>query len=89
MAKTPVCTSGATALVTRLTFVDKAGVLYAVEIKSGQTVVPDMFRTLKKWQAISQTTTQPVLIFGGDGSYVREGIQVTAWREMMGTGLNS
>ena len=63
--------------------------LYAVEIKSGQTVVPDMFRTLKKWQAISQTTTQPVLIFGGDGSYVREGIQVTAWREMMGTGLNS
>lgn len=62
---------------------DQAGVLYPIEIKSGQTVVPDMFRTLTKWQAISKSTTTPVLVFGGDGRYIREGIQVTGWREML------
>lgn len=62
---------------------DKAGELYPVEIKSGQTIVPDMFRTLKKWAAISKSTIEPALIFGGSGSYTREGVKVTGWREMM------
>ena len=62
---------------------DQAGILCPIEIKSGQTVAPDMFRTLKKWQAISRSTTRPMLIFGGQGQYVREGVQVTGWREML------
>jgi len=61
---------------------DQAGILHPIEIKSGQTVVPEMFRTLKKWQAISKSDTTPLLVFGGDGRYVREGIQVTGWRKM-------
>jgi len=62
---------------------DEAGVLHPVEIKSGQTVAADMFKALKKWQAISGSTAEPVLVFGGEGSYMRSGVRVSGWREML------
>jgi predicted AAA+ superfamily ATPase len=62
---------------------DEAGILYPVEIKSGQTVASDMFKTLKKWQAISGSIEEPGLIFGGEGAYVRSGVRVSGWREML------
>lgn len=63
---------------------DEAGVLHPIEIKSGQTVAGDMLRTLKKWQTISESTVEPRLVFGGEGAYLRSGVQVTGWREMLG-----
>lgn len=62
---------------------DEAGTLCPVEIKSGQTVAGDMFKALKKWQTISGSTAEPCLIFGGDGAYVRNGVRVSGWREML------
>ena len=62
---------------------DEAGTLHPVEIKSGQTVASDMFKTLKKWQTIAESTVEPCLVFGGEGAYFRNGVHVTGWREML------
>ena len=61
---------------------DEAGILHPVEIKSGQTIAGDMFKSLKKWQVIAESTVEPRLIFGGEGTYVRSGVHVAGWREM-------
>jgi predicted AAA+ superfamily ATPase len=61
---------------------DEAGILHPVEIKSGQTVAGDMFKSLKKWQVIAESTVEPRLIFGGEGTYIRSGVHVAGWREM-------
>jgi len=64
---------------------DEAGVLQPVEIKSGQTVAGDMIRGLQKWRAIAPSPTgQPWLVFGGDGEYVRQEVQMMGWRELVG-----
>jgi len=62
---------------------DEAGTLYPVEIKSGQTVAADMFKAVKKWQEIASSTQEPQLIFGGEDAYVRSGVNVIGWREML------
>lgn len=62
---------------------DEAGALYPVEIKSGQTVAADMFKTLKKWQVISASTVEPRLVFGGKGEHLQNGVRVIGWREML------
>lgn len=67
---------------------DEAGILYPIEIKSGQTVASDMFKTLKKWQTISTSTVEPRLVFGGEGAYLRNGVAITGWREMLTTSGN-
>lgn len=62
---------------------DEAGILYPVEVKSGQTVASDMFKALKRWQAISGSTVTPQLISGGTGRYERNGMQVLGWRDFL------
>lgn len=62
---------------------DEAGILYPIEIKSGQTVASDMFKALKKWQTISESTVEPRLVFGGEGAYPRNGVAIAGWREML------
>ena len=63
----------------------EAGVLQSVEIKSGQTVAGDMIKGLQKWCAIAPSPTgQPWLVFGGDGEYVRQEVQMMGWRELVG-----
>lgn len=62
---------------------DEAGILHPIEIKSGQTVASDMFKTLRKWQAISESIIEPQLVFGGEGKYLRNGVRVAGWREML------
>ncbi|HET98269.1 MAG TPA: ATP-binding protein [Desulfurivibrio alkaliphilus] len=62
---------------------DEAGILHPVEIKSGQTVAADMCNTLKKWQAISGSSVEPRLVFGGEGEYLRSGVRITGWRELL------
>lgn len=56
--------------------------LIPIEIKSGQTIASDWFKGLKKWQEISQENTQAKLIYGGDKSYVRNGINCQSWIEI-------
>jgi uncharacterized protein len=59
---------------------EDAGRLYAVEIKSGQTLSGDMLDTLLWWSRLGgqppQTTT---LVFGGDQALIRQGISVRPW----------
>ncbi len=62
---------------------DEAGTLYPTEIKSGQTVASDMFKALKRWQAISGSAVIPQLISGGTGRYERNGVQVLGWKEFL------
>ncbi len=62
---------------------DEAGLLRPVEIKSGQTIAGDMFKGLKKWQTLSASPAEPSLLFGGDGTYLRSGVRVIGWREML------
>lgn len=62
---------------------DEAGTLYPVEIKSGQTVAADMFKTLNKWLEIAGSGEELQLVFGGDEEYFRSGVRVTGWRQML------
>ena len=56
--------------------------LQPIEIKSGSTYAPDWGSGLKKWQQLAQTEgLKPVLIYGGEQSYEREGLDVRAWKD--------
>ncbi len=60
--------------------VEEGDQLYAVEIKSGQTVSSDMFDTLRWWS--TQTGNPPettTLVYGGDQTSSRSGIRVCPW----------
>ena len=62
--------------------VESGDKLIPLEIKSGKTVNRDFFRGLGKWLKLaSDRAFSPTLIYGGDETYNRKGIQVTSWRE--------
>lgn len=59
--------------------------LTPVEIKSGQTVVPDFFSGLKKWLALFGQPEHPAwLAYGGDRELHRDTIGVLPWRTIPG-----
>jgi uncharacterized protein len=59
---------------------EEGRVLYPVEIKSGSTVVGDMFEGLKWWSGLAgKTAGSPTLVYGGTESYDRLGIAVRPW----------
>jgi len=54
--------------------------LTPVEIKSGQTIVPDFFTGLKHWLALSGTTVHPAwLIYGGDREHQKDTVGIVPW----------
>ena len=55
----------------------------AVEIKSGQTIASDFFKGLRYLAKLTDTVRDSLLIYGGDKSYTREGIQVLSWRDLL------
>ena len=56
--------------------------LQAIEIKSGSTFASDWPQALRKWTELAdQPVRQPLIVYGGDGRYTREGCDVTGWRE--------
>lgn len=56
--------------------------LFATEIKSGATFASDWLAGVAKWQQIAgDAALRPVLIYGGDTSFEREGCSVRSWRE--------
>ncbi len=64
---------------------EQPGGLQAIEIKSGATVAADWLGPLMRWQALSgEAGPPPWLVFGGEGRYVRQGVEFVGWREFAG-----
>jgi len=56
--------------------------LMPIEIKSGRTLTHESFAGLEKWNALAGgMAAAPVLIYGGDESYIQKGIKVIGWKE--------
>ena len=57
--------------------------LQSVEIKSGQTFVPDWLDATRRWQSfVGKTALQPWIIYGGDDSHEYADSQVFSWRAL-------
>ena len=57
--------------------------LQAVEIKSGATFGSDWPHAISKWQGFAKDEAlPPMIVFGGQGAYERQGCRVVGWREL-------
>lgn len=57
--------------------------LQAVEIKAGSTFASDWPTAAAKWQVYAKDEAQPpMILFGGEGAYERQGCRVLGWREL-------
>ena len=56
---------------------------HPVEMKSGETVAGDFFKGLARWRSLAGRSTPATLVHGGTESYVRNGVDVRAWRDWM------
>jgi predicted AAA+ superfamily ATPase len=57
--------------------------LQAVEIKSGTTFASDWPQAIAKWQGFTnEETLPPMVVFGGNGAYERQGCKVLGWQEL-------
>lgn len=54
---------------------------HPVEIKSGATVAGDFFKGLGHWGSLTGQPNPATLVYGGGESYVRNGVDVRAWRD--------
>ncbi len=61
---------------------DRGQQLTLVEIKSGQTITSDFFKGLRFFSKLTGNPDRSCLVYGGDGTYVREGIEIVGWREL-------
>lgn len=56
--------------------------LKPVEIKSGQTIVPDFLDGLKRWSELSGTVERPAwLVYGGDKELVSGNVKILPWNK--------
>ena len=59
--------------------------LQPIEIKAGATVNRGYFTGIERWLELAgDRATQPTLIYGGDDSGQRRGVQYLSWRELAG-----
>jgi len=57
--------------------------LSAIEIKSGQTIAPDFFSSLKLWGKLAGQADLPAwLIYGGDKALTKENISIVPWKNI-------
>jgi hypothetical protein len=57
--------------------------LNAIEIKSGQTIAPDFFSSLKGWGKLTGQPNLPAwLIYGGDKALTNENISIVPWKNI-------
>lgn len=70
--------------------VERGERLLPIEIKSGQTFNADFLSGLSKWVRYAGDAALPAhLVYGGEASMTRSGVDVHAWRELAGlVGLN-
>lgn len=62
---------------------DWGGEQVPLEVKSGETVGGDFFRSLRYWRKLVGDDDAPAgLVYGGDRSFVREGVSVYSWRDL-------
>jgi predicted AAA+ superfamily ATPase len=63
--------------------IESAQGLQAIEIKSGSTFASDWSSGLKKWNKFAgDESIKPTLVYGGNESYAREGVQVWGWQDV-------
>lgn len=57
--------------------------LQALEIKSGSTFASDWPKAVRKWCAFTgDEALNPIIVYGGNGDFEREGCRVVGWREL-------
>ena len=61
--------------------IELGGRTMAVEIKSGATLAGDWFRGLHRF-AQAAGDVQPMIVYGGEESFEREGVAVFGWRDV-------
>jgi hypothetical protein len=61
--------------------IELEGRTMAVEVKSGATLAGDWFRGLHRFAGVVRDV-QPVLVYGGEGGFEREGVTVLGWRSL-------
>jgi uncharacterized protein len=60
--------------------IEEGDQLFAAEIKSGQTISPDMFDTLRWWSTHTGNPPETtILVYGGDQTSTRTGMHVRPW----------
>ncbi|MFN2310172.1 MAG: DUF4143 domain-containing protein [Gammaproteobacteria bacterium] len=65
-----------------LLFEDGQG-LQAIEIKSGATFVDEWLDAARKWRKFTGDSAHaPMIVYGGDAGYSREGLRLLAWRAL-------
>jgi len=63
--------------------IEQGEYLMPVEIKSGQTFNADFLTGLTKWMRYAGATALPAqLVYGGDDTMTRQGVQVRSWRNL-------
>jgi hypothetical protein len=63
--------------------IDQGGRLYPVEIKSGRTIIPQFFDSLRYFQNLSGAKPEEsFLVYGGDEVQKRSLAQVLSWRNL-------
>lgn len=67
-----------------------SGLIQTVEIKSGQTPTSDYIRAgQKSARFVTEAVATPRLIYGGDASFLRSGVDVVSWRQCGQIGSHS
>lgn len=62
--------------------------MQAVEIKSGSTFASDWPEAIGKWRKFAiDAARMPLIVYGGEGAYERQGRRVIGWREIQGFAL--
>lgn len=57
--------------------------MQAIEVKSGSTFASDWPDAIQKWQKFAVgAVLPPVIVYGGEGRYERQGCQVIGWRAL-------
>jgi predicted AAA+ superfamily ATPase len=57
--------------------------MQAVEIKSGSTFASDWPDAIHRWRKFATDAAHtPVIVYGGEGAYERQGCRVIGWREL-------
>ena len=64
---------------------ETADTLQLVEVKSGSTINPSFFKNLKKFSQSydNKIKTQLSLVYAGEDSYKRAGIQLISWKDLL------
>ena len=62
---------------------DRGSSVLPIEAKSGETITRDSFRGLQYYRKLAgDRSNQPVLLYGGNDSFVRHDIQVLSWQNL-------